>query len=437
MKRILLAILLIAMICTMFAGVPAYAAANADGTDYVTNLDFQYQKALQFMKTERTDEYAIDNYKMHDLDEWRQGYPDMAKVVDEVTAGITDDYQKAKAIAEWVRQNVYYTFTFDDADEYKAKGLPDWRYGKCYVFSATTQMLLNLAGLPAKRVTGSANGLGGWDGHAWDEVYVDNKWVFVDATFGQFDLPVTDWSKDHIVGIEPVFNDERAWNGSLYFSDSQSDQTLKEIKTFPLNGLVTSTYGFDAKCLYLDRDCTKPFTLNTLKVNARHNTIYVKTASVVYYTQLDNVYKSLKPYVIKTEGTTQLNGETVPEGSKLTAPKAPTKAGYTFIGWYVLGSKPEQKWNFETDTMKESIQLVARFQKGTPSYTVTFNSQGGTAVKALSVKANSTLTKPATPTKKGYKFVNWYKDSSCKTVWNFATNKITANTVIYAGWKRV
>ena len=34
----------------------------------------------------------------------------------------------------------------------------------------------------------------------------------------------------------------------------------------------------------------------------------------------------------------------------------------------------------------------------------------------------STINKPAAPTRSGYKFVNWYKDSNCAKVWNFTTD---------------
>ncbi len=41
------------------------------------------------------------------------------------------------------------------------------------------------------------------------------------------------------------------------------------------------------------------------------------------------------------------------------------------------------------------------------------------------------------PTKAGYKFANWYKDAKCTKPWDFATDKVTANTTLYAGWKKI
>lgn len=72
---------------------------------------------------------------------------------------------------------------------------------------------------------------------------------------------------------------------------------------------------------------------------------------VVYYTQAENAYKSLINYT----------SATVTKGSKLKAPKAPTKKGYTLIGWYDYDSG--KKWNFSTNKLNENILLVARFKK--------------------------------------------------------------------------
>lgn len=76
--------------------------------------------------------------------------------------------------------------------------------------------------------------------------------------------------------------------------------------------------------------------------------------TVVYYTQLDNKYKSLINYT----------GATVEKGSKLKAPKEPKKKGYTFVGWYDdPNPKYAKKWDFKKDKVTENMILVARFKK--------------------------------------------------------------------------
>jgi len=66
--------------------------------------------------------------------------------------------------------------------------------------------------------------------------------------------------------------------------------------------------------------------------------------------------------------------------------------------------------------------------------TVTFDSQGGSAVAAQTVPYNSLLTKPEDPTKSDYVFGGWYREASCTTPWNFATDKVTTDLTLYAKW---
>ncbi len=72
--------------------------------------------------------------------------------------------------------------------------------------------------------------------------------------------------------------------------------------------------------------------------------------------------------------------------------------------------------------------------KETLSYTVTFNSQGGSTVPKQTVQNSGLVTKPADPTRSGYLFSGWYKQAACTAAWNFATDKVTANTILYAKW---
>ena len=71
----------------------------------------------------------------------------------------------------------------------------------------------------------------------------------------------------------------------------------------------------------------------------------------------------------------------------------------------------------------------------TPStYTVTFNSQGGSAVSSQVVGDGELATEPTAPTKTGYTFGGWYKESGCTNAWVFATNTVTSDVTLYAKW---
>lgn len=64
-------------------------------------------------------------------------------------------------------------------------------------------------------------------------------------------------------------------------------------------------------------------------------------------------------------------------------------------------------------------------------YTVTFNTDGGTAVESQTVDHGSKATKPANPTKTGYTFAGWYTEAD--TEFDFDT-PITSPTTLYAKW---
>ena len=70
----------------------------------------------------------------------------------------------------------------------------------------------------------------------------------------------------------------------------------------------------------------------------------------------------------------------------------------------------------------------------TQKFTVTFNAQGGSAVQAQEVNAGQKATKPADPSKEGFEFDGWYKEAACENVFDFATETVSANVTVYAGW---
>jgi uncharacterized repeat protein (TIGR02543 family) len=88
-----------------------------------------------------------------------------------------------------------------------------------------------------------------------------------------------------------------------------------------------------------------------------------------------------------------------------------------------------------------SVTLVAC---GSKEFTVTFDANKPAGVAAdvtglpaqiTKVKNDTTITAPTTaPTLAGYVFGGWYKESACTNAWNFASDKVTADTTLFAKW---
>ena len=90
----------------------------------------------------------------------------------------------------------------------------------------------------------------------------------------------------------------------------------------------------------------------------------------------------------------------------------------------------EDSKDSKTDEKTDDTQTLPAASE----FTVTFNTDGGSAVTSQTVKKDAKAKKPATdPTKTGCKFEGWYSDSKKTKTFSFDT-AITANTTVYAKW---
>ncbi|UPM52531.1 InlB B-repeat-containing protein [Gottfriedia acidiceleris] len=140
---------------------------------------------------------------------------------------------------------------------------------------------------------------------------------------------------------------------------------------------------------------------------------------------------SINAYTIhfNSNGGSQVTDKTANYNSVMSLPK-PTRTGYTFVGWY---NDATLKTSVGTNvTLTSNITLYAKWNINT--YTVKFDSNGGSSVASKTANYNLTISQPASPTRKGYVFLGWYKDATGKVAWNFAKDQVTSNTTIYAKW---
>jgi uncharacterized repeat protein (TIGR02543 family) len=133
-----------------------------------------------------------------------------------------------------------------------------------------------------------------------------------------------------------------------------------------------------------------------------------------------------------SEGGSSVPAESVAYASTATAPANPTRAGYSFDGWYDAPSGGSL-YDFSTP-VTSSLTLYAQW--GIDHETVSFNSEGGSSVPAESVAYASTATAPANPTRAGYSFDGWYDAPSGGSLYDFST-PVTSSLTLYAQWTGV
>lgn len=117
--------------------------------------------------------------------------------------------------------------------------------------------------------------------------------------------------------------------------------------------------------------------------------------------------------------------KSVKENDKVSKPASPTKKDYVFLEWQLNG----KTYNFN-DPVTSDITLEALFREAV-TYTVKFDSNGGSKVNDIIITEGKKVVKPANPTKKGYVFLEWQLNNK---PYNF-NNVIMENITLKALWE--
>jgi len=176
--------------------------------------------------------------------------------------------------------------------------------------------------------------------------------------------------------------------------------------------------GYTFNGWYTDEDLTEEYDFS--KVVASDMTLYAKWEEITYTVSFDS------------NGGSEVDSETINYNESATKPEDPTKEGYIFKGWYI-DSDLTTEYDFDT-IVTENMILYAKWEEIT--YTVSFDSNGGSEVDSETVTYKGKATKPSDPTKEGYTFKGWYTDSSLTTEYDF-NSEVTEGMILYAKWEKV
>jgi uncharacterized repeat protein (TIGR02543 family) len=129
-------------------------------------------------------------------------------------------------------------------------------------------------------------------------------------------------------------------------------------------------------------------------------------------------------------GGSTVTAQIIRTGEKAAEPQDVTYVGNTFVGWFRDDTTFQNQWNFTTDTVTQDITLYAKW-----TCTVTFDSNGGSAVTAQTVDHGSKAADPQNVSQSGFTLAGWYSDNNTfQNQWNFATDTVTQNVTLYAKW---
>jgi uncharacterized protein (TIGR02145 family)/uncharacterized repeat protein (TIGR02543 family) len=126
---------------------------------------------------------------------------------------------------------------------------------------------------------------------------------------------------------------------------------------------------------------------------------------------------------------TPTSGITTAHGTISSLP-TPTRTGYDFSGWFTTATGGTAV----TTSTVFSANATIYAQWKTKTFTVTFSSQGGSAVAEQSVAPGGKATAPANPTRAGYAFGGWYQDVGYTRLWHFDTDLVTEDITLFAKW---
>ena len=190
--------------------VEVYAGSNAVGsfTSWVYNYLYLTKDENGAWSISRSPVYA-HNKKLYEtnraISEALKSTPsiesdksDIKELAKRITANAEKDYDKIRKIHDWVCSNIVY-----DTDKLRSSSTVPYAAGKvlesksavCLGFSTLTAALCRSVGIPCNVVSGYALGVGEdteWSvetinteeqNHAWNEAYVDGRWVIMDTTW--------------------------------------------------------------------------------------------------------------------------------------------------------------------------------------------------------------------------------------------------------------
>lgn len=143
----------------------------------------------------------------------------------------------------------------------------------------------------------------------------------------------------------------------------------------------------------------------------------------LFYGGLDIYGNTSGVIVTYKDGDSEYAKQVLPSGTLATRPDAPAATpGYTFGGW---NKADGTAWDYASDKVTDNITLYAKWAANT--YTITFDTAGGSEIAPITQDYGTVITAPEAPTREGYTFIGWDKE--------IPTTMPAENITLKARWK--
>ena len=143
----------------------------------------------------------------------------------------------------------------------------------------------------------------------------------------------------------------------------------------------------------------------TMNKNAKLSGQPIDTGDVINdttNTPEPNVTPAVVTYAYGALGGTYAT-QIVQAGEKAIEPDVPSRQGYQFTDWYL----DDTKYDFDT-AVTGDMTLTAKWTAN--SYTIAFDTNGGSDIDPITQDYGTQITAPANPTREGYTFTGWDRD---------------------------
>ncbi len=289
-----------------------------------------------------------------------------------------------------------------------------------------------------------------------------------------FAINLAESSTEAVVGVayyyrrKDITGDEDYTDVVLYFDESSSTTTGLTIKTL---GAGTAVKASDNTCLY--REGTITATQIVSNTITAYNALDIATPAYTsdYYSKISALNNSLTSFEALNdsdlEGTDWSSSSVSAKSTEIEALINSSLNAYyqagannliSLINAIPTGDITSSNYKEYTDEIMAAYNAIesesntnvlnkvtnmstfesryAEYIAAIPTFTVTFNTNGGSNIAAQSIKDGEYATKPSNPTKSNARFIGWYSNEDLTTEFNFST-AITSDTTIYAKWEEI